>query len=249
MPPSARRLRPAILVLAALLAAIVLGFTHSRSAPLTTLQAQRQAQLHPPPPSPWASKRNPLNTYFVKLGWAWTTALLAAALPVRRRRDRAATAARYALATLYWWLLTQWCFGPPLFDRLFVRTGGACHAPEGRPLLHASQHTCRAAGGSWAGGHDVSGHCFLLLHSALLLAEEVLVPLLRPGRLPPQQQQQQQPSSPLASLRRAVVAATAGLVAVWAAMLFFTAKYFHGAEELASGSVLGVAFWGAVYMW
>ncbi|KAJ2779115.1 hypothetical protein GGI15_003980 [Coemansia interrupta] len=238
---SARRLRPAILVLAALLAAIVLGFAHSRSAPLTTLQAQRQAQLHPLPQSPWASKRNPLNTYFVKLGWAWTTALLAAALPVRR--NRAAAAARYALATLYWWLLTQWCFGAPLFDRLFVRTGGACRAPEGHTLLLASQHTCRAAGGSWAGGHDVSGHCFLLLHSALLLSEEVLVPLLRPAR--PWLQLQ----PPLASLRRAVVVATAGLVAVWAAMLFFTAKYFHGAEELASGSLLGVAFWAAVYMW
>ncbi|KAJ1851176.1 hypothetical protein LPJ73_003127 [Coemansia sp. RSA 2703] len=238
---SAHRLRPALLVLAALLAAVVLGFARSRSAPLTTLQAQR----FPPPPSLWASKRNPLNTYFVKLGWAWTTVLLAAALPVRHRRAAAAAAARYALATLYWWLLTQWCFGPPLFDRLFVRTGGACHAPEGHALLHASQLSCRAAGGRWDGGHDVSGHCFLLLHSGLLLAEEVLVPLLRPARPPLPLPL----SPPLATLRRAVVAATAALVAVWAAMLFFTAKYFHGAEELASGSVLGVAFWAAVYMW
>ncbi|KAJ1828383.1 hypothetical protein LPJ56_001144 [Coemansia sp. RSA 2599] len=262
---ASRRGRPALApaaVLAALLAAIVCGLV--RSAGRDPGHMHTQALPQPPQPmSLWASKTNPLNTYFAKLAWAWTTALFAAALPMRAAPRPLPAAARalasYALATLYWFLMTQWFFGPSLFDRVFVLTGGACqhnaHADADAvadagpaPLAASSLSACRAAGGWWSGGHDVSGHCFLLLHSALFLTEEVLGPLLlsrpRTGAGPTSS------GSSMRAVRRArlgVVAATLALVVLWAAMLFATAAYFHGAKELASGAALGIAYWAAAY--
>ncbi|KAI9503563.1 inositol phospholipid synthesis and fat-storage-inducing TM-domain-containing protein, partial [Coemansia spiralis] len=219
-------------LLALLLVAIVLGlaFSSARSA----LEAA-SSHGHSPQPQPpqlasiWASRRNPLNRYFAKLAWAWTTALfLGAVAAASRHRSPAATLrhlTRYALATLYWVVMTQWFFGPPLFDRLFLHTGGVCMLP---PPPHAqppavstnSLKSCRSAGGSWVGGHDISGHCFLLLHSALFLVEEAA-----------------------AAIHWIVVAGTVGLICIWALMLYFTAKYFHGIEELVTGTLLGVGYW------
>ncbi|KAJ1955932.1 hypothetical protein GGI12_005444, partial [Dipsacomyces acuminosporus] len=226
----------------------------------------------PPEPAPpqlsiWASKRNPLNRYFAKQAWAWTTALYIAAFAVRAQTRPFSVNARclfrYAAATLYWLSMTQWFFGPSLFDRFFVHTGGACVLPAqiGKvkvgstvatdtaalpmpsiALEYASLRSCRSAGGVWGGGHDVSGHCFLLLHSALFLAEESIAPLLSlPGAAS---------SSALSSsaARRLVLYATAALVSVWVVMLYFTAKYFHGPAELASGTLLGLGYWVPLYL-
>ncbi|KAJ2553387.1 hypothetical protein EV175_002960 [Coemansia sp. RSA 1933] len=235
MPSPFSRLRPAAALLVPLLAAVLLGLATSPAA------FHAAAAL---PPSAWADKHNPLNSYLAKLAWGWTSALFVAALavcaPTRAPAASALHAARYALASLYWVAMVRWFFGPPLLDRLFVLTGGSClidHA-DSAPSI-SSLGACRTAGGRWAGGHDVSGHCFLLLHSALFLAEEVLSPLLA---LPPA------PSpSAIIIVRRTVAAAAAALICVWAVMLFFTAKYFHGAAELLSGSLVGVGYWAPLY--
>ncbi|KAJ2504698.1 hypothetical protein GGH95_004880 [Coemansia sp. RSA 1836] len=233
--PPAIRARIAPPVLALLLAAVALGYAFAVGGSSASAAAAASASAEP---AFWASKRNPLNTYGAKLAWAWTTALFAASLLAHAHAHTSNTrpvrdaVLRYALATLYWLAMTRWFFGPPLFDRLFVHTGGACQ-------LHpasTSYAACRVAGGAWAGGHDVSGHCFLLLHSGLFLAEEVLAPLLPHAR-----------SRSARAATRAVVAAALGLVAVWLLMLFATARFFHGADELLSGSLLGVAFWVCVY--
>ncbi|KAJ2697538.1 hypothetical protein FB645_005885 [Coemansia sp. IMI 203386] len=247
--PSRPALAPAV-VLAALLAAIVGGLLHSAGQDPGHMHTHAQPLPQPPSQSLWASKKNPLNTYFAKLAWAWTTALFVAALPMRAAPlslSAARHVASYALATLYWYLMTQWFFGPSLFDRVFVLTGGACqHAVDSAPLAASSQPACRAAGGWWSGGHDMSGHCFLLLHSALFLTEEVLGPLLLGRQLAGAEQTSS--GSPMHAVRRrVVVAATLALVSIWAAMLFSTAAYFHGAKELASGAALGIAYWAAVY--
>ncbi|KAJ1824481.1 hypothetical protein GGH91_001824 [Coemansia sp. RSA 2671] len=230
---SAIRSRIALLVLAALLAAVALGFAAAGRSPAALASASA--------PSPWASKRNPLNTYLAKFAWAWTTMLFVAMLPFAAAPARVVL--RYATATLYWLAMTRWFFGPPLFDRLFVHTGGECQLPLPASDTPYSMSACRSAGGAWAGGHDVSGHCFLLLHSGLFLAEEVLAPLLL--LLLASLEHRGPAASPAA--RWALLAATLGLVGVWLLMLFFTAKYFHGVEELVSGSLLGAAYWFAVY--
>ena len=79
---------------------------------------------------------------------------------------------------------TQWCFGPPLIDRGFRFTGGACEVPAtdsfatspGRHVTHAA---CKLAGGQWKGGHDISGHVFLLILGSAMLWLEVLPVVLR----------------------------------------------------------------------
>jgi hypothetical protein len=128
----------------------------------------------------FAGKHNIVNLYFVKIGWFWTT--LAFALLLLTTRPPAANKARhytqsltrYAFITMSWILTTQWLFGAPLIDRSFTITGGHCEVPPGlvetlADLKEASKLatkmtsvSCKAAGGRWRGGHDISGHIFML---------------------------------------------------------------------------------------
>ncbi|KAI9934275.1 hypothetical protein ASPWEDRAFT_50044 [Aspergillus wentii DTO 134E9] len=146
----------------------------------------------PNPVNYFARKNNIFNLYFVKIGWLWTTLAFASLLvsqkaytaPSSQRSRRVAqTALRYSLATAVWYLTTQWFFGPPIIDRGFVVTGGKCEravqkvlAPDTpvsslETLFTAS--ACKAAGGVWAGGHDVSGHVFMLVLATAMLGFEV----------------------------------------------------------------------------
>jgi Inositol phospholipid synthesis and fat-storage-inducing TM len=80
-------------------------------------------------------------------------------------------------------LTTQWCFGAPLIDRSFKISGGACAVSE------AARHgdvelskfetvwtnaECKAMGGTWSGGIDISGHVFLLVLGSAVLWMETL---------------------------------------------------------------------------
>lgn len=174
----------------------------SRNAPYSTT-----TQSHPPEfaPSYFALKRNVFNVYFVKVGWFWTTlafSIFVSLHPgfgsgfagVGGRRVRAIL--RYVAVTTWWVALTQWCFGPPLIDRGFRFTGGQCELlrdPDARedmstPREYITAATCKAVGGVWKGGHDISGHVFLLILGSSLLWFEFLPALtrmegLRDGRL------------------------------------------------------------------
>lgn len=107
---------------------------------------------------------------------------------------RASAAIRWSLVTGWWILVTQWCFGPALIDRSFRLTGGGCEAlqaladdieaeaiQQGRAgsksaqFLNAasSSSACKHAGGKWSGGHDISGHVFLLTLGTTFLAQEI----------------------------------------------------------------------------
>lgn len=91
--------------------------------------------------------------------------------------------------------MTQWFFGPPLIDTMFRFTGGQCEKlrkGEGVDMSDAREFitaaTCKAVGGTWKGGHDISGHVFLLILGSSLLWLEFLPALtrmegLRDGRL------------------------------------------------------------------
>lgn len=147
----------------------------------------------------FARKDNIFNVYFVKIGWFWTTLAFLTLLltqpaytnagPLRARRTLQALS-RYATVTLSWILTTQWFFGPALVDRSFVITGGRCEdahvqvRPPTEKVPGHAQHpvselgailtaaACKAAGGAWRGGHDVSGHVFMLVLASAFLAFE-----------------------------------------------------------------------------
>lgn len=154
-----------------------------RNAPYDAiLQAHSQDPAFSP--SYFARKSNVFNVYFVKRGWAWVTLAFFAflfthpATATAQRRARALL--RWGLVTTWWVLVTQWCFGPALIDRSFRFTGGKCELADAR--IEAGEASggdiftgvaCKAAGGQWRGGHDISGHVFLLVLGSYFLVQEV----------------------------------------------------------------------------
>ena len=87
--------------------------------------------------------------------------------------------------------MTQWFFGPPIIDRGFILTGGQCDlvqlADEGKVAMGDTRQfvtgvACKAVGGKWKGGHDISGHVFLLALGSMFLFEEVLHVAYRSAR-------------------------------------------------------------------
>jgi len=162
---------------------------HARAAPYSAV-----SQSHPSAvaPSYFAQKRNIFNIFFVKIGWFWTTLAFVMFLFLHPstgpsgglvlNRKRAQGLLRWALVTVWWAALTQWFFGPPLIDRGFRFTGGQCEllrTEEGRAGMGDKRElftaaACKLAGGQWKGGHDISGHVFLLVLGSAFLWMEIL---------------------------------------------------------------------------
>ncbi|KAH6606894.1 alpha-galactosidase [Trichoderma cornu-damae] len=146
-------------------------------------------------PSYFARKNNVFNVVFVKRGWGWITFAFVFSLlmqPAGRtppavvlaRRIRAGL--RWVAVTAWWFFVTQWFFGPPIIDRSFRWTGGKCEPAQrevatgdGTVTEMLTAVACKAAGGKWKGGHDISGHVFLLVLGTALLMQEVGWPALR----------------------------------------------------------------------
>ncbi|KAI0553031.1 inositol phospholipid synthesis and fat-storage-inducing TM-domain-containing protein [Xylaria curta] len=177
---------PVILVFGTLFSALS---PETRAAPY---DAQRQSHVLAHAPSYFARKDNLFNVLFVKRGWLWITvafvAFVATHPALQNGRMATRAAARWALVTGWWILVTQWCFGPPLIDRGFRFTGGKCEVAydavsagtaEQKEFVTAA--ACRTAGGNWRGGHDISGHVFLLVLGSCFLVQEVVWVVLRAG--------------------------------------------------------------------
>ncbi|KAJ1335580.1 FIT2 family protein [Microdochium nivale] len=158
----------------------------ARAAPYDTYS---QSHFPGTAPSYFARKDNFINVLFVKKGWAWFTAAFFFFLATHPAYNSAAAAAsqrkikgaiRWALVTGWWVLVTQWCFGPALIDRGFRFTGGKCELARLAVIEGEADKSdaltavaCKAAGGRWSGGHDISGHVFLLMLGSWFLVQEV----------------------------------------------------------------------------
>ena len=107
-------------------------------------------------------------------------------------KRRAQAVLRYTGVTMVWVAVTQWFFGPPIIDRSFRWTGGQCELVEGTSAYDAmktaemggvrevfTHAACKTIGGQWEGGHDISGHVFLLVLGSALLWLELLPVVLR----------------------------------------------------------------------
>ncbi|KAI8376185.1 inositol phospholipid synthesis and fat-storage-inducing TM-domain-containing protein [Radiomyces spectabilis] len=219
--------------------------------PVTVFLSFLYSVLAKPGPSYFSNKRNILNVGFVKIGWFWVTVVYFAYLLLvlsKRLQDKQRLmqgCLRYAVATVYWYILTQWLLGPSFIDRVFVATGGKCSAIAEEADISVfenvfQQTACRKLGGQWGGGHDVSGHCVMLIHASLFLLEEVRW-LFYDAR-------------PLSTLKQRdptawkAVVGVLGLVALWWWMLIMTGVYFHGHFELLSGCFFGLLGWAVLYL-
>lgn len=225
----------------------------------------------------WNYKGNVVNQLFVKKGWAWTTVVIFMfyALQVRNRRmlttSMARGVARYVAVTLWWWLFTQWCFGMPIMDRVFVLTGGQCVVIDEHPkfpdVAHLFNHqdelsaftsklvtsyACRKVSGSWQGGHDPLGHVFLMVHASLYMFMEGEPTWLGWGHFVAllkllSNQIRAAPNFPAKSelvlkfVLRNPHVLLMGLISLWWGMLFMTNVYFHSILEKFVGLVFGFA--------
>jgi hypothetical protein len=198
----------------------------------------------------WASKANPLNVYFIKKAWGWTSAAFLLAWSTGPPSTRTASRlARWLAGTAVWLVFTAWFFGPALIERIVLASGGECvvalpsggslslpaeycHAhvavsPATHPALFASDlESSFSLPSEWRAtprlrkGHDVSGHIFLLTLSILLLAQQ-LAPSFRLTRW----------STP----HTLAVCANVALIGIWLFASGTTSVYFHSPGEKITG--------------
>ncbi|KAK6542207.1 hypothetical protein TWF694_007966 [Orbilia ellipsospora] len=208
----------------------------------------------------FSRKNNVFNVFFVKIGWFWTTAAFFVHVANLRHPNasqaRIKAIVRWGLATVAWIIVTQWFFGPPLMDRTFTITGGACRPNYDlyqSPGTHKfttkieeafTSAACKVAGGRWDGGHDLSGHAFMLTHASLFLWAETLPKLVD-------------------SLWRSSVGTKNptlltlewygvhwfvwAILGLWWWMLLMTSVYFHTWPEKISGWFVALLEWGLLY--
>ncbi|GAA5999759.1 hypothetical protein JCM10207_005895 [Rhodosporidiobolus poonsookiae] len=186
---------------------------------------------------------------------------------------------RFLLATLFWFYLTQatWFgtrLGPSLAFRILRGSGAVCvpsalssagadssgglHADG--PRDPAAVPVCTGARGEyWRGGHDVSGHAFMMVHTALFLFELVhpLLPALFPRffRLahPTSTAAVKKDDAPVDPVLAAaprlnpLVAlagyATVAVIALSWWMLLMTSLFFHSPAEKLTGLAFGLVGW------
>ncbi|XP_059164953.1 acyl-coenzyme A diphosphatase FITM2-like [Physella acuta] len=114
-----------------------------------------------------ADRKNPLNLYFIKMGWAWTFTFVGAYIGLTSFvyccRDFSRICQhflRLAVGTFWWYFCTK----------VFIHVEsimGVC-----TQLVHDNKATCLEAGKNWL-GFDISGHIFIEIHCLLIISEEV----------------------------------------------------------------------------
>ncbi|BGP25113.1 cell wall surface anchor family protein [Rhodotorula toruloides] len=180
----------------------------------------------------------------------------------------AASVRRYLLASLYWFYLTQatWfgrSLGPSITFRILRSSGAVCVpsalsseaiAQAGQGGLHsdgphdaaAPPLVCAGAKGEyWRGGHDVSGHAFMMIHCGMFLFELVypLLPALFPslfryaGIRPPAAPKRFHP------VVRVLGYVAVAMIALCWWMLLMTSLFFHSSSEKLTGVAFGVLGW------
>ncbi|NXX82940.1 FITM2 protein, partial [Urocolius indicus] len=199
------------------------------------------------PETPLASKRNPLNVYFVKVAWAWMFWLLLPFItltayqfakskllysPVRHVVAVLRRLSVLLVGTAIWYNCTS------LF--LYIENlTGTCSAvgKAGEPRhLYATKHECQRANGSW-NGFDISGHCFLLSYCAMMIVEEVAV----------LEGLSMDHNSKLHVVINGLFVSLCFLAGIWVFMLLCTALYFHDFSQKLIGLAVGLSAWYGTY--
>jgi len=145
-------------------------------------------------------------------------------------------------------------------DRTFTLTGGACQPyPDGYYTSHRSfgseklsakaeeaftSAACKIAGGSWTGGHDLSGHTFMLTHASLFLWTELIPTLLDVrARFGPTRKNATMWNTEWWGVNWFVWT----ILGLWWWMLLMTSVYFHTWPEKVSGWFVALLEWGLLY--
>ncbi|CAI58649.1 Acyl-coenzyme A diphosphatase FITM2 [Caenorhabditis elegans] len=114
-------------------------------------------------------KHSVLNQYGVKMGWFWTLVIVGPFIwfssKAHNRRDRdqpIVDVCRLGVGTACWYFSVQF------FHKVLALTS---MCDKGRTLTRAQ---CSEKEGVWTPGYDISGHCFLMIYSILIITEEAI---------------------------------------------------------------------------
>ena len=176
------------------------------------------------PPSFFGQKAHVFNVLFVKNGWAWTS--LPAFLDFYQH-PKLQPFLRWASFTASWLVISYGFLGYPSIISIIQHSTMVCSS-----AIFATAETCALAGHHWA-GTDISGHCFLLVHSILYLVEEHRISTLA-----------------VHSHFRKYSNLTIfkfSLMFLWYIMFLSTTLYFHSVFENMVGVFFGIIPWILMY--
>ncbi|KAF7321825.1 hypothetical protein MKEN_00704400 [Mycena kentingensis (nom. inval.)] len=223
-----------------LLTAIILAGTTYSVLQNTSLDTSNPLLTHLPHPlsksHKFASKSNPLNVYFIKQAWAWTTAafllLWGTGTPSSRTVARLS---RYLTATATWLVFTAWFFGPALFERIVLLSGGECLVPlpDGELLTLPAEYCHKRT--------TVSPMTHPDLFTSSLTSQTSFTDGWRGTPPPPSRPRRLGPHLPPHPLHPPPGTTTRPVPAPNALVLATHLVYFHSPGEKISGYVLGVA--------
>lgn len=179
---------------------------------------------------------------------------------------------QYIIFTVYWIIMTQWFLGASIFEMVY-RTTSKCElvaavgtTSGASSSVSYSKRQCIQDGGVWTSGIDISGHCFILIHSCNLLLR--LLSLLRKslsdggsGRQTASKKNDDlvnitttsnksiyfhRSSHGIIGSGSLVTAIAMGvclfLVGLWTIMLLSTSLFFHSITEKLLGAAIAVVF-------
>jgi len=198
----------------------------------------------------YTNKYNLINIFFVKNGWFWTC-LIYLYLLFQHGKSIKLGLIRLILITLWWWSFTQWFFGLPIMDRIFLFTGGICEYNNNNVINNNNEineflqdigsNLCKQIKGHWIGGHDPSGHVFLLVLGSLMIWFEILqINVFKEFKiLIKSLQETEKKFEKFKILLNSSIILSFGLLWLWWWMLLITSIHFHSFIEQISGLIAG----------
>lgn len=211
---------------------------------------------------------NVFNQYFVKIGWFWTLFLIVPYVLLtsyttccgNRRLIATRHLPRLLIATICWYTWTT------LFNIIETKYG-KCNVK-----IYTDKITCLKNGHFW-NGFDISGHCFILIYSSLIMIEETkaikgwerIKDHIRDELYSRSMNEKTISVNPLRNLNknelailkksyekftpyvRALIIAVTGLQILWDIMLVSTIMYYHIMVEKFVSGVIAVLTWFITY--
>lgn len=86
-------------------------------------------------------------------------------------------ARKYGLFTCFSLFISVWFFGPLIYERVNVFTGGYCDTGTAEASKFLQYQCSKLPGAIWVDGFDASGHVYILLSMCLILWKGVLATL------------------------------------------------------------------------
>ena len=201
----------------------------------------------PLPQSYLSNKRNIFNVYFVKIAWGWTLLLL---IPFISFTSSLYTSLNpFAILKYLGRMVAVATCGWYIWVNLFVYIEELTGFCEEETLI--SKRSCYQEGFYW-NGFDISGHCFLLIYSALVIKEELQPKLYWPSIMSPVVETSPENINRFKHRNIArlvtpfveVFSFFAGLLSILSEfMLVFATIYFHTVHQKVLGALIAIFTW------